>query len=302
MIKKMRDELNKKTGSKTIKKIVEVNCATFKDNEHLADSILFGYEKGSFTGAVKKNNGLIKQAEEGIFFMDEVHYLSFKIQEKLMKAFQTDKDNNFCIMPLGAKEEEKVQNVKLVFASNRTIEELREVLLPDFYDRIVQHVIEIPPLRETPEDRETDWQDVWKYLFPNEKKCPDDKRLLKWLKTLSLEGNYRDLQKIAIYYKSYSEFEEKNVRKKICEELGANNDPLDYTRKLFEKYHSPKISNDECISIKIKELDEVTAENSITEFKYQLYQWAINKYKKPKKAAEKLGVEERTLNNWKNKR
>ena len=300
MIKKMRDELNKKTGATTIKEIVEVNCATFKENEQLAEGELFGYKKGAFTGAEKDKDGLIKKAENGILFMDEVHYLSLTTQQKLMKAFQTDENNNFSIRPMSANKEEIVKNVKLVFASNRTIEELREVLLPDFYDRIVQHVIEIPSLRETPEDRKTDWQDVWKHLFPNEEnKCPDNERLLKWLETLSLEGNYRDLEKIAMYYKSYSEFKDEKVRKKICDELGVDDNPLPYTKKLFEKYHSPKVAAEECISLKVKDL--INAQNFNIELKYQLYQWAVKKYKSNKIAADILHVEPRTLNNWKNK-
>lgn len=300
MIKKAKDELNK-TNNKSIGEIVEVNCATFKENEQLAEGELFGYKKGAFTGAEKDKDGLIKKAENGILFMDEVHYLSLTTQQKLMKAFQTDENNNFSIRPMSANEEEIVKNVKLVFASNRTIEELREVLLPDFYDRIIQHVIEIPSLRETPEDRKTDWQDVWKHLFPNEEnKCPDNERLLKWLETLSLEGNYRDLQKIAMYYKSYSEFKDEKVRKKICDELGVDDNPLPYTKKLFEKYHSPKVAAEECISLKVKDL--INAQNFNIELKYQLYQWAVKKYKSDKIAADILHVKPRTLNNWKNKR
>ena len=116
-------------------RLIEANCASFTDSQ-IAESELFGYKKGAFTGANFNKTGLIKDAEQGVLFMDEFHHLHKSVQAKLMKAFQTDKHNNFKIRRVGDNEETLVQNVKLVFATNRTIEELHELLLPDFYDRV----------------------------------------------------------------------------------------------------------------------------------------------------------------------
>ncbi|MBK6964948.1 MAG: sigma 54-interacting transcriptional regulator [Bacteroidales bacterium] len=139
---------------------VEANCASF-DEDSKAEAELFGYEKGAFTGAITGKKGLLEEANGGLLFLDEIHHLSTLVQAKLMKALQTDKDNKMSIRRMGSNKETKVE-CKLIFASNRCIQELRIELLPDFYDRIVQHVVNIPPLRETLEDRLTDWESVWK--------------------------------------------------------------------------------------------------------------------------------------------
>ena len=301
-IKEVKEQLDKDAKERGTGEIIEVNCATFTD-DNLAESRLFGYKKGAFTSADKDTEGLIKEAENGILFLDEVHALSRVIQEKLMKAFQTDENNTMSIRRIGDnKVEEKVKNVKLIFATNKSIDELRKVLLPDFYDRIVQYVIAIPPLRETREDIYEDWEKVWGYLkFENAPQAPKSSQLIAWLKKLPLYGNYRDLQKIAMYYHAFNEFNEEE-RKKICNNLGVACDALSYTKKQFELYHSPNNEAEgKIISVKL-DLDNLKAKDLQIEFNYQLYAWAKKMYGKEKTIAEKLGVEVRTLNNWKNRR
>lgn len=282
--------------------IIEVNCATFTD-DNLAESRLFGYMKGSFSNAYEDRAGLIKEAENGILFLDEVHMLSPVIQEKLMKAFQTDEDNKMHVRRIGNnKKEDPVENVKLIFATNRSIDELRQVLLPDFYDRIVQYVIEIPPLRETREDINEDWEKVWEYLkFKNAPKAPKSPKLIAWLKGLPLYGNFRDLQKIAMYYHAFDEFNKEDMEK-ICNNLGVACDALSYTKKQFELYHSSNNKTEgNIISVKL-DLENYKAKDLQKEFNYQLYVWAKKMYGKEETIAEKLGVEARTLNNWKNRK
>lgn len=302
-IKDVKEQLNNEgTTKKILGKIIEVNCATFTD-DNLAESRLFGYKKGAFTSADKDTDGLIKEAENGILFLDEVHALSPVIQEKLMKAFQTDENNTMSIRRIGDnKVEEKVKNVRLIFATNKSIDELRKVLLPDFYDRIVQYVIAIPPLRETREDIYEDWEKVWGYLkFENAPPAPKSSQLIAWLKGLPLYGNYRDLQKIAMYYHAFNEFNEEE-RKKICNNLGVACDALSYTKKQFELYHSPKDEAEgNIISVKL-DWENPRAKDLQMEFNYQLYAWAKKMYGKEKTIAEKLGVEVRTLNNWKKRK
>ena len=297
-IKEVKKQLDKDATSKCSGNIIEVNCATFT-NDNLAESRLFGYAKGAFTGADKNTVGLIEAAENGILFLDEVHTLSPVIQEKLMKAFQTDENNTMSIMRIGDNKEIKVNNVKLIFATNRSIDELRQALLPDFYDRIVQYVIEIPPLRETREDIYEDWKKVWEYL--KFEKVPESSKLIEWLKKLPLYGNYRDLQKIAMYYHAFNKFD-KEDREKICNNLGIACDALSYTKKQFELYHSPNnAATDNTISVKL-DLDNLNAKDLQIEFNYQLYAWAKKMYGKEKTIAEKLDVDVRTLNNWKNRK
>ncbi len=278
-------------------KMVEANCASFTDTQ-IAESELFGYKKGAFTGADRDKNGLIQEAENGILFFDEFHHLHKLTQAKLMKAFQTDKDNNIHIRRVGDNDEITVKNVELVFATNRTIEELHEILLPDFYDRVVQYVVEIPPVRETLEDLIDDWKGIFDRLYPKQKiDAPMDNKLFKWIKTLPLEGNFRDLENIAKDYKIFSDFDS-NTQKAICKNLKIHVDPFEYAKKCYEMYHSCPISNDK-IEINIAGNNAQTIEK---DFHLQLTDLAIKKYGSRKEAAVQLNVSEKTLHNWERKK
>lgn len=275
--------------------IIEANCASFA-NDTMAESELFGYKKGAFTDAKQDKQGLIESAEEGILFLDEVHHLSKSVQAKLMKALQTDEYNRLSIRSLGDMKEKKVKNVRLIFATNKSVTELKKDLLSDFYDRIVQHVIQIPALRETKEDRLTDWGNVWKGLrFKGNPNVPDDKKITDWLKKLPLYGNYRDLQKVAIYFNAFNSFDD------ITISMLDEKTPFEYAKKQFEAYHSDNITiQDEGASFKLtvgKNANELDVD-----FKHFLQDWAIQKYGSRKDAADQLGVDVKSLNNWKNKK
>lgn len=277
-------------------KIVEANCASFADDS-MAEAELFGYVKGTFTDAKKDKIGLIESANNGILFLDEVHHLSKAVQAKLMKALQTDENNQLSIRRLGENEERKVKNVRLIFATNKSIDELRECLLPDFYDRIVQHVVNIPPLRETDEDRIKDWESIWKGLkFEGE--APKEPELINWLKKLPLYGNYRDLQKIAMYYNAFNQFDEET--KKMLKEKNA----FEYAKNEFEKYHSPAVQTEK---EKFNFNTSQTTKEMKADYLYELQDWAVKKFKGRKKAIEhfrELGdtITEKTFNDWKNKK
>jgi transcriptional regulator with AAA-type ATPase domain len=273
--------------------IIEANCASFA-NDTMAESALFGYAKGAFTDAKNDKKGLIESAENGILFLDEVHHLSKDVQAKLMKALQTDEINRLSIRRVGDSKERKVKDVRLIFATNKSVDELHNELLPDFYDRIVQHVINIPPIRETVEDRITDWENIWKGLkFKGD--APKELELVKWLKQLPLYGNYRDLQKIAMYYNAFNQFD--TDTKKMLNETNA----FQYAKNEFEKYHS--LDRDSKYDDTVFRLSiEKKAVEIEADFKYFLQDCAVNKFGTRKKAANRLGVTEKTFNDWKNKK
>ncbi len=212
---------------------ISVNCASFTNNT-IAESILFGYKKGAFTDAKEDRKGVFEQANNGILFLDEIHHLSKETQAKLMKAIETNQNNFFTIKRLGDDKEHPVKTT-LIFATNRTIEQLREVLLPDFYDRITQLVIELPPLRKVKADLPHIFEAIWQQLrfneFYNYKKYVK-KDVIDWIKTLKLYGNHRDLQKIAIYYKTFLDFD--NATKKMLKIKSAT----EFAKQQFERYIS----------------------------------------------------------------
>lgn len=292
IIREMSEKISKNGRNKS--KVFVANCASFTDSQ-IAESELFGYIKGAFTGASCNKEGLIEAAANGILFLDEFHHLDKLVQAKLMRAFQTDKDNNFKIRRLGATEEKPVKDVKLVFATNRTIEELHNLLLPDFYDRVVQYVVRIPPVRETLEDLEDDWKGIFERLYPKEKiEVPTDRNLINWLKSLPLKGNFRDLENIAKDYKIFKEFDE-DTQKAICSEMKIPISPFEYAKKCYDLYHCESTSAEK---IEIKIPNSVDAKTLEKNFHQQLRKWAENKYGSRKEAAKQLGVSEKTLGNW----
>ena len=279
---------------------IEANCASF-DEDSKAEAELFGYEKGAFTGANSLKKGLLEEADGGILFLDEIHHLSKIVQAKLMKALQTDNNNKMSIRRMGNNKEIKVE-CRLIFATNKSITELRigeNALLADFYDRIVQHVIHIPPLRETTEDREKDWAAIWAHLkFGKKDDAPKESELINWIKQLPLYGNYRDLQKIAIYYNAFRKFDDDTIG--LLDEKSA----FHYAKSEFEKYHSPVgQGGKEKFNFDINK----TTKEMIADYLFELQDWAVRKFHGRKAAIEHFStigdtVSEKTFNDWKNRK
>ncbi len=128
------------------KPFVVVNCGAIPEN--LVESILFGHEKGSFTGAVEKRMGKFQEADGGTLFLDEVGELPLDAQVKLLRALQEGE-----IDPVGAKRPVKV-NFRLISATNRDMIELVKngQFREDLYYRLNVFPVWVPPLRERLED------------------------------------------------------------------------------------------------------------------------------------------------------
>ncbi|TYC75867.1 sigma-54-dependent Fis family transcriptional regulator [Stappia sp. BW2] len=128
------------------KPLVTVNCGAIPDN--LVESILFGHEKGAFTGAVDKHVGKFQEAHGGTLFLDEVGELPQDVQVKLLRALQESE-----IDPIGARRPVKV-DFRLISATNRRlIDQVKEgVFREDLYYRLNVFPIWIPPLRDRRED------------------------------------------------------------------------------------------------------------------------------------------------------
>lgn len=126
---------------------IVINCATLPDS--LMESELFGYEKGSFTGALNNGkNGLIKNADGGTLFLDEIGELSTVLQAKLLRVLQEGK-----VRKIGGNKEEKV-DVRIICATNRDLEKMikDKSFREDLYYRLNVIPLVIPPLRERKED------------------------------------------------------------------------------------------------------------------------------------------------------
>ena len=121
---------------------IEVNCAAIPDT--LIESVLFGHEKGAFTGADKRKKGRFEEANGGTLFLDEIGELSPLAQAKLLKVIE---QRNF--QPLGSNTFVKV-NVRIIAATNRDLEQdvAAGMFRADLFYRLNVFPIYMPPLRE----------------------------------------------------------------------------------------------------------------------------------------------------------
>jgi two-component system response regulator HydG len=125
---------------------VAVNCGSL--SRELAASELFGHEKGSFTGAVRKHPGFFKRADGGTLFLDELAEMPLELQPHLLRVLETG-----AVLPVGSEREVAV-DVRVVAATNREPRKAiaEKALREDLYFRLSVFPIMLPPLRQRLDD------------------------------------------------------------------------------------------------------------------------------------------------------
>ena len=125
---------------------VAVNCSALPEN--LLESELFGHKKGSFTGAFQDKMGLFEEAEQGTIFIDEINSMALSLQTKLLRVLQER-----TLRRVGDTKSVPV-NVRVVAASNESLSEKTRngKFREDLYYRLAVIPLDMPPLRDRPED------------------------------------------------------------------------------------------------------------------------------------------------------
>lgn len=169
------------------KPFVPVNCAALP--EGLIESELFGYEAGAFTGARRQGApGLLRQADGGVLFLDEIGDMPLSLQSRLLRVLQ-DKQ----ISPLGGGRPVPV-DFALICATHQPLGSLLAAgsFRQDLYFRIAQYVVERPPVRHHP-DRLALVRTLWRQLGAEEAGVQLSAEVERVLAAYNWPGNYRQL-------------------------------------------------------------------------------------------------------------
>ena len=176
-------------GQRAEKPFVSVNCGAF--TETLLESELFGYVKGSFTGANSNRKGLFEAANRGTIFLDEIGEMSPAMQVKLLRVLQERK-----VRPVGATEETDV-DTRVIAATNRDLASMvaAGTFREDLYYRISVIPIELPSLRERADDiADLATHFVEKFCGPTGRELSISESAMKLLERYSWPGNVRELE------------------------------------------------------------------------------------------------------------
>ncbi len=172
------------------KPFVTVNCGAIPQN--LVESILFGHEKGAFTGATERRQGKFVDADGGTLFLDEVGELPLDAQVKLLRALQEGE-----VDPVGAKKPIKV-DIRLISATNQDLIQLVQEgkFREDLYYRLNVFPIAVPPLKERLSDVPELVQHFLARFTSEEGKHIDgvEPRAMEMLQRYPWPGNVRQLE------------------------------------------------------------------------------------------------------------
>jgi two-component system response regulator PilR (NtrC family) len=171
------------------KPFVSINCGAF--TETLLESELFGYIKGSFTGANTNRKGLFEAADQGTIFLDEIGEMSPAMQVKLLRVLQERK-----VRPVGAHEEIEV-SARVICATNRDLKAMVAggTFREDLFYRVSVIPIELPPLRERREDiPDLVEHFVEKFCAETGRKVDVSSKAMELLERYNFPGNVRELE------------------------------------------------------------------------------------------------------------
>lgn len=216
---------------------IPFNCSAVP--AELIESMLFGHRRGTFTGAMSDQAGLIRSAENGTLFLDEIGDLPLSLQPKLLRFLQEGE-----IHTLGERAPRKV-NVRVIAATHKDLEQLvsEKLFREDLYYRIATLTVQIPPLRERPEDISALISHfVSYYARKNERPISGiTTDAIQILETYSWPGNVRELaaemERLVLYAEDDGYIRPQNISTRIFPQGSAGNlPPAERLEDLLDNY------------------------------------------------------------------
>lgn len=267
-------------GNRKDKPFAVINCAALPEN--LLEAELFGYEKGSFTGAVSTKKGLFEQADQGTLFLDEINSMPLGLQSKLLRAIETK-----CIRRIGSNIDRKI-DFRLLVATNEKLENLIDThkFRKDLYYRINVVPIYIPPLRERKEDIiPLALKFLESFCTKNQKDKSFSPQMLDKMQYYSWPGNIRELKN----------FVERSVLMSMEHNISIPDIPgfVDNVSNIkFEENLNKFAEHDtdnESDFIRLVE-EGISIDQYLDEREYELLKWAQDTYRSTYKMAEALNT------------
>ena len=287
-------EIHKRSKRKG-KPFVAIDCGAL--SKELAGSELFGHEKGSFTGAMNQKVGSFELANGGTIFLDEIANLSYDIQVSLLRVVQERK-----MRRVGGLKDIEL-DVRIIIASNERLWDAvrKGKFREDLYHRFNEFSIDVPPLRQRPDDV---------MLFANHFLQQTNTELGKNIKRFSPE--VENIFRTYVWYGNLREL--RNVIKRATllsdgEEIESNSLPFEishFSKLQFEKQPEPVPVTNSSIPTSFTEvtensrnnLSETTLKGASIDAEYEMILKALKKVNFNKsKAAKLLNIDRKTLYN-----
>jgi DNA-binding NtrC family response regulator len=181
-------------SARAAKPFLALNCAAI--SPALVEPTLFGYSKGSFTGATASRSGYFEDAQDGTLFLDEIGELPLELQAKLLRVLENGEYQRV------GETQSRFSNARVIAATNRDMrQEIRNGRFrADLYHRVSVFTINVPPLRELGDDKQLLLDQFRDFYARQAQITPfvlDPKAMELWLE-YSFPGNVRELRNIVI--------------------------------------------------------------------------------------------------------
>jgi two-component system response regulator FlrC len=267
---------------------VALNCAALP--EHLIEDLLFGHEKGAFTGALKEHRGLFEQAHGGTIFLDEIAEMPYHLQTKLLRVLQERK-----ITRLGGHGSVEL-DVRLVAATNKDLREAinNREFREDLYFRISAFKLTILPLRERPGDVLPLATQFLEKFGPADRQVQLTETAIERLQHYSWPGNVRELQNVIQRALVLSNDDLITENELMFDEIEQRHTPQTLppsTQSHLMQYGPREVS--EAHQLNASALGDLST--AVKSSEYQVIMAAIQSTRNRNEAAKKLGISPRSL-------